>query len=123
MGENQLAESDNYIVSHEWESVILKNKITRKEIIIGDFYGEPDLAVISKDEKFCVMGGCGVIVYFLHKPFKEYNYNIKTSQWKEWRRSPPDIVWVENAKILDEQHIEIETEDGSILKFNIYTDL
>ena len=116
-----LAESENYIVSHEYETVTLRNKITHEEVIIGDFYGDPDLAVISKDEKFCVMGGCGIIVYFLQEPFEEYHYNLETPQWKELGRTPSNIIWVKNIKLLDEQYIEIEKENGELMKLNVFS--
>ncbi len=67
-----LAESKNYIVFHEYEMVILKIKKLEKEILIGDFYGEPQMAVISQQETYCAICGCGVIIYYLQPPFIEY---------------------------------------------------
>ena len=57
-----LTESKNYIVFYEFESVILKIKKSKKEILIGDFYGEPQMALISEKEDFYAMCGCGIII-------------------------------------------------------------
>lgn len=45
---------------------------TEKVVIIGDIYGDVDIALISPDEKYCVMAGCGIIVYYLKEPFENY---------------------------------------------------
>jgi len=120
---NLLAESKQYIIFNEYETVMLKIKESQKMIQIGDFYGNPQMAIISDDEKFCVMCGCGIIIYYLREEFEEYQYHKKTSQWVEWGRSTANgDIWVENVKCLNDQQIEILTEDGKILKLNIYKD-
>lgn len=119
-----LVENEKYKIRNEYETVVMEIKTTEKSIQIGDFYGEPNVAVISKDEMFCAMGGCGVIVYFLEEPFDEYQYHCTTSQWKEWgRETSDDTTWVENIKCLDSQHMEIEIEDGSKIILNVYKEL
>ncbi len=116
-----LTESKNYIVFFEFETVILKIKESGKEILIGDFYGEPQIAVISDDERFCAMCGCGVIIYYLQPPFIEYEYHKQTSQWKEWGRTKPDEdIWVENIRCINNFILEIETEFGKIIRINPY---
>lgn len=115
-----LAESRNYIVFYEFESVILKIKKSKKEILIGDFYGEPQMALISEKEDFCAVCGCGIIIYYLHTPFIEYEYNKKTNQWKEWGRNNK-IIWIESIKYIYGSMLEIKTESGKIIKINPYT--
>jgi len=119
-----LCESKKYMVTSDYEIVTLTVKNTHEKIQIGDFYGDPEGAIISADEKFCVMYGCGIIVYFLKKPFENYQYNSKTPQWKEWgRTNANNSVWIENIKLLDKQCIEIESENGIFKKINVYHDL
>lgn len=115
-----LAESRNYIVFYEFESVILKIKKSKKEILIGDFYEEPKMALISEKEDFCAVCGCGIIIYYLHTPFIEYEYNKKANQWKEWGRNNK-IIWIESIKYIYDFILEIKTESGKIIKINPYT--
>ncbi len=75
--DNVLAESKNILVIYEYERVFIIFKYRNKKVCMGDFYGEPQAAVISKDERYCVVG-CGVIIYYLQEPFQEYSYNTST---------------------------------------------
>ena len=67
----QMAESNNYLILNEYEKVFLKLKATSQLILIGEFYGDPDVALISDDETYCAVGGEGVIIYYLRDPFEE----------------------------------------------------
>ncbi len=89
-----LAQSPNYVISHEHEIVSLIFKKSGSAVIIGDFYGDPETAYISHDESYCVIGGCGLIIYYLREPFSEFEYKIESNQWKEVFRDPEDIWWV-----------------------------
>lgn len=109
--ENILDESKNYIVTHTYETVYLINKFNYSKIIIGDFYGEPNGAIIDADECFVVVYGCGVILYFLQPPFQEYSYETNTSQWLEWGRIKP-IMWVDKVVPLDNNRMKIILENG-----------
>ncbi len=84
---NKLTETQHYIIYKEYESVILEIKKNHRMVQIGDFYGDARMAAISEDESFCAMCGCGVIIYYLREPFKEYEYHTQTEQWKEWGRN------------------------------------
>ena len=53
----QIAESNNYLILNEYEKVFLKLKATSQLILIGEFYGDPDVALISDDETYCAVGG------------------------------------------------------------------
>ncbi len=52
---NILTESEHYRIYNEYENVIMEIKKSHKKIQIGDFYGDPQMAIISEDEKVCVM--------------------------------------------------------------------
>lgn len=117
-----LAESKKYIVFYEFETVILEIKESQQRILIGDFYGEPQMAVISENEHFCAMCGCGIIIYYLQPPFIEYEYHKQTNQWKEWGRTKQgEDIWVESIKCIDNCNLEIETELGQIITINVYS--
>lgn len=130
-----LAESQNYKIVSEYEYVNLIFKNSDKEVQIGHSYGDPEGAFIDLHEKYCVMYGCGVIVYFLNDPFEKYWYCKSTKQWVEYGREPQNILWVRNCipdliqnypegdydKILwveyahqiDDNSFEIVTENGN----------
>ena len=116
-----LAESKNYLVYKDYEDVTLREKKTGREIRIGDFYGEADQAIISGDEKFCVMCGCGVILYFLKEPFREYEYDAATTQWKEWGRNGAGAdIWVDSMRCINDDTIEVTDENGNVYMLNVY---
>lgn len=115
---NLLAESKHYMVYSEYESVTMLIKATKKELLIGDFYGDPQGAIIAEDETYCIMWGCGVIIYYLTEPFKEYEYDIKTKQWNEWGKDKP-IVWIENIESINDETIRLMTDQGENITINI----
>lgn len=120
-GMNILTSNDNYEIVNEYETVYLINKNTNNKIIIADFYGDPISAIISLDEKYCVVIGCGLVVYFLKEPYQEYKYNLNTNQWKEWgRKDTENLIWIDSVKQKNSSIIEIETEDGHIIDLDIY---
>ncbi len=92
-----LAQSENYIVEHEYETVFLSSK-DKRLLVIGDFYGDPEVAIIDRAEKWCAMGGCGVIVYWLEEPFTAYQYNTPSPQYAEFNRTNPNPWWVESIE-------------------------
>ncbi len=116
--ENILVKSKNYIVTHTYETVYLTNKSHPSKIIIGDFYGDPNGAIIDADERFVVMYGCGIILYFLQPPFQAYSYETNTSQWLEWGRIEP-IMWVDKVIQLDHHNIKVILENGQTNRITI----
>ncbi len=116
-----LTESKHYKVYYEYENVILEIKESQKRILIGDFYGNPQMAVISDDEKFCVMCGCGIIVYYLKEPFKEYEYHVQTEQWREWREwgRNGEEMWVEGIESVNGKTVVCLSEAGENIVLDI----
>jgi hypothetical protein len=92
-----LAESENYRVTSEYEYVTLnfKNDALNKSICIGDFYGDPTCAIISRDEKYVAMAGCGIIIYKLIEPFENFEYDKTTSQYSELFRTNNNYWWID----------------------------
>ena len=112
----KLTESIHYEIYGEYELVILKIKYSTREVIIGDFYGDVEKVIISPDEQYCIMAGCGIIVYSLKEPFEQYEYEKNTNQWKEWCRDGD--VWVEDI-VLEDNILIIQTETGEIGKISL----
>lgn len=98
-----LAESINYKVTSEYESVTLhfKSNNLKKSIYIGHFYGDPDCAIISRDEKYLVVAGCGLIIYKLIEPFNEVGVAKSSPQYSEFFNDANNIWWVNGLHQID----------------------
>lgn len=113
-----LAESEHYKIESEHETVRLRIKDRPNfAVTIGDFYGDPTCAMISANETYVVMGGCGLIVYYLKPPFESYYYGKTTKQYKEFFREADDIRWVEAIYQSDIDNID---NDWQVFKFVSY---
>jgi hypothetical protein len=104
MAERILARSQRYVISHEYEVAFLHG-VGSKAVIIGDFYGDPACAVIDYAERWCIIAGCGLILYYLNAPFQPYGYDSSTAQWVEWGRAKPDVLWVEAIYQVDADYV------------------
>lgn len=107
-----LAESRNYKVVSEYETVTLINKTTGAAVNIGDFYGDPEGAVIDINERFATIYGCGLIVYFIREPYERYSYNKETSQWFEIGRNEP-VLWINDVIPINQDSLKLFLDDGS----------
>lgn len=122
--DNLLAISENYKIINAHETVYLitsKNPHSPYDIVIGDFYGNPEVAIIDHNENWCISAGCGFIVYYLNEPFKSYSYNQINKQYDEYYRDPPNICWIENLQQISDSEILITKEFGEQYIFNIQT--
>lgn len=90
-------------------------------IEIGDFYGNPEVAIIDHNEKWCAIGGCGLIIYFIQEPFTTYQYDQESSQYFEIHRSPPSIWWIEDLQQISQSKILITLEDSQTRILDIFT--
>lgn len=92
-----LAESEHFKVKSCYEDAVLIDKRTGRTFPVCDMYGDPEGALISKDESFAVVYGCGAVVCRI-----------------------PDMVcteisdkWVISAEQTDTRIIRLTFEDGS----------
>ena len=117
-----LARSDHYEVTHEFEVVFLSRFTTpAPDVVIGDFYGDPVTAIIDKKERFVIMIGCGMIIYNLKEPFQPYQYNLKTSQWKELFREVESHWWIESIIQTGENtfHFTVDPNSNEALSYEL----
>ena len=76
-----IAESEHYRVVSVYEECRLEFKTEdRPYVRIGDFYGDAEFALIDRNEKFVVTGGCGVVIYRLQEPFDDFTSKKKPDQ-------------------------------------------
>ncbi|MDE7058383.1 MAG: hypothetical protein K2P03_06670 [Lachnospiraceae bacterium] len=114
----KLVESVHYEIYKEYEIVFLKIKSSDKRIPIGDFYGDVEKVIISPTEKYCIMAGCGVIIYQLKEPYVPYEYEKTTNQWKEWYRD--GRVWIVDI-VLQNDILTMQMETGEEKKISLKT--
>ncbi len=109
-----LCENKKYIVEYEYESVYLREKTNSSYVCIGQFYGDPFDAILDKNNQFCVMCGCGIIVYYLNKPFVEYDYNKKSKQWRKFF-CKEELYFTKLYQLGDNEIMAIEESGKKIL--------
>ena len=125
MNNKILFRSENYIITHEWENVYLIRLKDNHKIMVGEFYGDPSCAFIPDNEKYCITGGNGFIIYYLREPFISYENNIKTDQWIEFYREKENELWIDsiyNGDYENEVKIVVDPNDkinGGIYIFDI----
>ena len=120
----QLSQSKSYKIIHLYESAYiapLQSSDIYQYIEIGDFYGNPEVAIIDQNEKWCAVGGCGLIIYFIQEPFTPYQYDQECSQYFEIHRSPPSIWWIEDLQQISQSKILITLEDSQTRILDIFT--
>ncbi len=105
---NVLAQNEKYIVWNEYETTYLTIKDEGKVVTIGDFYGDPSCAMIDRNNRYCVVAGCGVIIYYFNEPYLPYRYNYTTEQWTEFYRD--GNFWIKSVHQIDYNHILITFE-------------
>lgn len=113
MHRHTLAQSVHYRVEHEFEVVSLQDSRKGRWTVIGDFYGDPDAAIIDQQEQWVVMVGYGLIIYYLREPFLPYKYDLHNNQWVEMFRNPKDIWWIEAVHQVSEDEVKLSVDPNS----------
>lgn len=86
-GNRILFENEKYKLYSSYESVYLKNKNTNspdEDLFITYIYGDPDSALISFNNEFIAIAGCGISIYFLSSSiFYELGTEAENTLWTE----------------------------------------
>jgi hypothetical protein len=115
-----LAQSKHYRVVHEYETVFLIGA-TEHAITIGDFYGDPQAALIDRHERWCIVVGEGLIVYYLHPPFSPYFRPppslppalIASEQWATRFRDAEKNWWIDTVCQIGDNLVEFAVDSAS----------
>ncbi|MCA6363423.1 MAG: hypothetical protein IM638_10325 [Bacteroidetes bacterium] len=100
-------------MTHEYESAFLDFKTAQRATkFLGHFYGDPSCALISRDEKFAVIGGDGLLVYFLQKPFLPYKNNTACKQYFEKGRKSEQIISVSSL-------FQDDADDNTFFRYEV----
>lgn len=115
-----LTESRNYIISNEYEIAYLIDKSSGKIIAaVADMYGDPSDARISDDERYCVIIGCGAVIYRIREPFEDYCCDRMSAQWN-YIQTDPD-TWFDSIETMDNDKIILRSEDDSLYEISVHT--
>lgn len=115
-----LAQSDNYIISNEFETAYLINKKNGKIIsAIAEMYGDPIDAQISEDEKFCIIIGCGAVIYWLREPFNSYSCNCRNNQWHNVLVDSG--IWFDNIVNMNNKKVILHSENDVLYEIDVYS--
>ena len=108
MNARTLASSRHYRVEHEYESASLVTGDGRKRAI-GEFYGDPAVALIDGDEQWCAVAGEGLIVCSL----------APGGACVEYYRKPGETLWITGLRQTGPFALEATGEDGTVRLIDI----
>ena len=107
-----LAQSKNFVIEHECETAYLW--AAGNHVVIGDFYGDPQVAIIDKDERWCAIGGHGLIIYWLEEPFSPFNANEPSLQYLVINQAEAkDSWWVDALEQTGPKELEVQLDRGA----------
>ena len=120
-----LAISENVKVESSFEKVFLSTKSV-EHLLIGDFYGDPDGAIIDWDERWVIMFGNGIIIYNLNGSYSPYNCNNKTNQWVELYREtenekPKWVIALEQVEVNKVRFCTDLNDQPKVFELNVLT--
>ena len=101
MTNRELARSATYSVQHEYEQATV-TAADGRQASLGEFYGDPAVALIDADEQWCAMAGEGLVLCRLGQPF---------GQSAEYFRQPGETVWITDLRQTGAFALEWQDED------------
>ena len=84
MTTHELARSADYIVQHEYEQARV-TAVDGRHASLGEFYGDPAVALIDVNEQWCAVAGEGLVLCRLEQPF---------GRCEEYFRQPGEVRWI-----------------------------
>ena len=103
MTNRELARSAAYIVQHEYEHARV-TAADGRQASLGEFYGDPAVALIDIHEQWCAVAGEGLVLCRLEPPF---------GRCKEYFRQPGEVRWITALRQTGPFALEWQGEDGA----------
>lgn len=103
MTQEALARSARYLVQHEYEHATL-TAADGRQASLGEFYGDPAVALIDIHEQWCAVAGEGLVLCRLTQPF---------GQCAAYFREPGETVWITGLRQTGPFALEWQDEDGA----------
>ena len=109
MSRRELARSAEYIVQQEYEQASVKAADGRLASL-GEFYGDPAVALIDINEQWCAVAGEGLVLCRLEQAF---------GQCAGYFRQSGETAWITDLRQTGPFALEWQGEDGawSVLDF------
>lgn len=103
MSRRELARSAEYIVQHEYEhaSVLAADG---RHASLGEFYGDPAVALIDINEQWCAVAGEGLVLCRLGQPF---------GQCTTYFHQPGEVRWITALRQTEPFALAWRDEDGA----------
>ncbi len=103
MTNRELARSATYRVQHEYEQATV-TAADGWQASLGEFYGDPAVALIDADEQWCAVAGEGLVLCRLDQPF---------GQCAAYFRQPGEVRWITALRQTGPFALEWQGEDGA----------
>ena len=109
MTQQELARSAAYSVQHEYEQATV-TAADGRQASLGEFYGDPAMALIDVNEQWCAVAGEGLVICRLEQGF---------GQCAAYFRQPGEVRWITALRQTGPFALEWRGEDGvwSVLDF------
>lgn len=102
MRNRELARSAKYHIQHEYEHASV-TATDGRQASLGEFYGDPDVALIDINEQWCAVAGEGLVLCRLGQPF---------GRCATYFRQPGETVWIMGLRQTVPFALEWQDEDG-----------
>ena len=103
MTQQELARSAQYLVQHEYEQASV-TAADGRHASLGEFYGDPAVALIDINEQWCAVAGEGLVLCRLGQPF---------GQSAAYFRPPGEVRWITALRQTGPFALEWQGEDGA----------
>lgn len=103
MTSRQLARSAAYTIEHEYEHATV-TAADGRQASLGEFYGDPAVALIDVNEQWCAVAGEGLVLCRLTQPFGQCAASF---------RQPDETVWIAGLRQTGPFALEWQGEDGA----------
>ncbi|MBW3510687.1 MULTISPECIES: hypothetical protein [Janthinobacterium] len=102
MTQQELARSAEYSVQHEYEQAMV-TAADGRQASVGEFYGDPAVALIDANEQWCAVAGEGLVLCRLGQHF---------GQCLTYFRQPDDVRWITDLRQTGPFALEWRDEEG-----------
>ena len=96
---NILDETDRYVVGHSFEDAYLIDKLTKRELLHDDFYGDPKCGLIDRNSQWAIIAGEHITIW-------------KNS--KVTRIEKEEVRWVHAIRAIGENIVEMLIDPWSV---------
>lgn len=102
MTSTELARSTQFSIQHEYEQAGV-TAADGRHASLGEFYGDPAVALIDINEQWCAVAGEGLVLCRLEQPF---------GQCTAYFREPGETVWITGLRQTGPFALQWQGEDG-----------